>query len=439
MFLPLCCAALAASLTPAPTPLERYARTPDPAFAWSKTDVVDTPGVAVYGFRLTSQVWQGITWTHGAQLFLPKNRPATTTAVLWNQGGNPEPGATLLGTLLADRIGAPVVFLYGVPNQPLFGGKREDALIAETFVRYLDTGDPTLPLLFPMVKAVLAAMTAAQEFGKEKGLDLQKFVVTGASKRGWTSWLAAASGDRRVQAIAPMVIDTLNMPAQMPHQLKSFGKPSEMIQDYTRRGLVPIPKTGRAEELWKMVDPYQYRERLSLPKLILNGANDPYWATDALTLYWDGLPGPKSVLTVPNAGHNLQEKTDDAGHTSRDRVVNALVAFCKAQVDGVPVNEEWPAPKWSTEPASFGLHIDVRPGKGSRHVEFWRATAPTRDFRKAKWERVDAGAPDGNDVKSLNLDRPAGGFAAAFGLVTYRVGGVEFQIGTPVFITEPAQ
>ena len=38
-----------------------------------------------------------------------------------------------------------------------------------------------------------------------------------------------------MKAIAPIVIDTLNMPVQMKNQVGSFGKPSEMIKDYTAR------------------------------------------------------------------------------------------------------------------------------------------------------------------------------------------------------------
>src|SRR5262249_16831414 len=150
------------------------------------------------------------------------------------QGGTPRAAGNILGVELSKKVGAPIAFLYGIPKQPLFGGKSEDALIAETFVRYLETKDGSWPLLFPMVKSLIRAMDALQAFAKEEWkFEVRDFVVTGASKRGWTTWLTAATGDKRVKAIAPLVIDTLNMPAQMENQLKAFGKPSEMIKDYT--------------------------------------------------------------------------------------------------------------------------------------------------------------------------------------------------------------
>jgi hypothetical protein len=84
----------------------------------------------------------------------------------------------------------------------------------------------------------------------------------------------------------------------------------------SERGLVPMPDTADARRLLHMVDPYSYRDRLTLPKLIINGANDPYWTVDSLNLYWNELTGDKWVLYIPNAKHELEEETK----TGLDRV-----------------------------------------------------------------------------------------------------------------------
>jgi len=171
-----------------------------------------------------------------------------------------------------------------------------------------------------MVKSAVKAMDAAQAFAKEKDKPITRFVVTGASKRGWTTWLTGAS-DPRVKAIAPMVIPTLNLDAQNKHQLENFGgKFSEQIQDYTDRGLIGSESKPNAKELLAMVDPYTYRNRLRLPKFQINGTNDPYWTLDSLNLYWDELVGPKWVVYLPNAGHGLDQH--------REYAMGAIGALC---------------------------------------------------------------------------------------------------------------
>jgi PhoPQ-activated pathogenicity-related protein len=367
-----------------PSDLVDYVRKDDKAFTWKSTGKLDVDTGTVHELELTSQKWQNITWTHKVQVFVPKGVKPQKTLVLWNQGGSPSPASGLLGLKIAEKVGAPVAFLYGIPNQPLFDGKREDALIAETFVRYLETKDSSWPLLFPMVKSLIKTMDALQAFAKEEWKhDITHFVVTGASKRGWTSWLTAATGDPRVKAIAPLVIDTLNMPVQMKNQVAAFGKPSEMIRDYTLRNLVPIPDSGEGQKLWKMVDPWVYREAIAVPKMIINGANDPYWPLDALNSYWDDLKGKKHLLYVPNAGHDLRE-ADAKGNKQLlpERALNTLSAFCKCQVFDKPM----PKPQWKSEMDSTGRAvIDMKFGGKPVAVRKWVADSETRDFRQSKW------------------------------------------------------
>src|SRR5207302_1903274 len=196
-----------------------------------------------------------------------------STIFLYNQGGKPSDNSMAFGMELSRRMGVPCAFLYGIPNQPLYDNLKEDALIAETFVRYLKTKDESWPLLFPMVKSLVRAMDAVQAFAKQEWKqEVANFIVAGGSTRGWTTWLTAAS-DPRVKALVPCVIDTLNMIPQMAHQKASYGEYSAMIADYTKRGLVPVPDTPEAKKLWSMVDPWVYRDKLKQPKLLINGTN----------------------------------------------------------------------------------------------------------------------------------------------------------------------
>ena len=113
-------------------------------------------------------------------------------------------------------------------------------------------------------------MDALQAFSKSEKLpSLDEFVITGASKRGWTTWLVGASRDKRVKGIAPMVIDTLNLADQIPNQLRAFGQASEQIADYTRTGMLDALKTPAGQKLIQLEDPYSYRDILTLPKLII--------------------------------------------------------------------------------------------------------------------------------------------------------------------------
>jgi PhoPQ-activated pathogenicity-related protein len=292
-------------------------------------------------------------------------------------------------------------------------------------VRYLKTKDEDWPLLFPMVKSLVKAMDALEAFTKKEwNKPVKEFVISGASKRGWTTWLTGAV-DKRVKAIAPLVIDTLNMQRQMPHQLEALGAYSEMIEDYTNRGLVPMPNTPEARKLWTMVDPYLYRGKLTMPKFIINGNNDPYWAVDALNLYWDGLPGDKWVLYVPNAGHNLQQKGEN-GLPDLSRALDGLAAFVHSQVTGQPM----PRLTWKHDEQNGKLRLTVEGTPSPQAARLWVAHAATQDFRKAKWVEQAVSVKQGK--ASEEVARPSEGYVAFYAELDYVIDKLPYHLSTQI-------
>jgi PhoPQ-activated pathogenicity-related protein len=432
---------------PLPTELKDYVFKKDDTFKWTLKDKTETDAGTVYTIDMISQTWQGIAWDHGLVVVVPKGAKNSKTMMLWNQGGSPSVTNNTLAVEIAKRVGYPCAFLYGVPKQPLYGGMREDTLIAETFCKYLETGDPSWPLLFPMVKSVVKAMDCIQEFAKKEWKhDQEGFIVTGASKRGWTSWLTAASGDKRVKAIAPMVIDTLNFQKQMPHQFQSFGgKYSEQIIDYEKRKLLPLPETNAAKKLWAMVDPWVYRDAITVPKLIINGTNDPYWAQDALNMYWDDLKGDKHVCYVPNAGHDLRAMETPNVPNSREakrvdlfptKAVNALAAFCKYIIEG----KEIPKLEWEFKTDEKTASVVVKANTAPKAAKLWINKSDTADFRKSKWEAKDIASLGSNGKPEPlvgSASKTPSGYTAVMAEVAFDCGGLEHTLCTQIKILGP--
>ena len=234
------------ALAEAPSPsdptaaLKNYVGKKDDSYGWVKRQTQKLGNVEVAELTLTSQTWRDIPWKHQLIIFRPSKAESKQALILisggdWKDelaappteetGKLPQEAQVLAG--LVEKLKTPVAILSHVPQQPIFDGMVEDEIISYTFEQYLKTGDPEWPLLFPMVKSAVKAMDAVQEFtAKEWNIPIESFTVTGASKRGWTTWLTGAA-DPRATAIAPIVIDTLNMGPQMKHQLESWGKYSE--------------------------------------------------------------------------------------------------------------------------------------------------------------------------------------------------------------------
>lgn len=418
-------AALAARAGRSPRghPLLDYVARPDGAYRWRRAGDLALPlGVSVTRVSLVSQEWQGLPWKHALVLLRPPRVDNPTTLLLLVSGDDGNFETIRLMAQAARALSLPTGVLFNIPNQPLLGGKAEDALIAHTLVRCLETGDCTWPLLFPMVKSVVRAMDAAAELSaNEWPAPVERFVITGASKRGWTTWLTGAV-DPRVAGIAPLVYDNLNLPAQMAGQLAAYGAYSEEVHDYTAVGLPQRLATPAGRWLATLIDPYALRDRLHLPKLLVHATNDRYWTLESVGHYFEGLPGDKHLLYIPNAGHALPQ---------RSRVLRAVGAFARARADGRTL----PGLAWEHAEQREALVLCLRPEAEPVCLAVWTAAAPTRDFRDARWQRHALRAS--GDEALYALPRPAAGFTAVIGEVTYRASGEEFSLSTTPRVVGP--
>jgi len=371
------------------SPLDQYVRKEQPTYAWSVTKTETRPGgIKVVRFALTSQTWRGIAWKHRLNLVVPtaakgeRARPKHAVLLITGTGGEEEHLMIVSG--LAARLGVPIAVLHDTPNQPLFRketGRRmkEDALIAYSFVKFVETGEKDWPLLFPMVRSAVSAMNALGEYSGQQRGDwgfgrLERFVTTGASKRGWTTWLSGVV-DERVIGIAPIVYDNLNMQKQLALHHQTWGKPSPSIHDYTDAGLMKLLKTPRGKQLMRMVDPYAFRDRIKVPTMAMIGTNDTYWPLQAINVYRHDLNTHLHAHYVPNAGHS-------AGLS----VVAAVAGFFDHVTKRTPA---LPEVRLSIRPRQKATFSAFGEGKVRiQAVRLWGSHVPNKDFTKSKWTRV---------------------------------------------------
>ncbi|MBM3835130.1 MAG: PhoPQ-activated pathogenicity [Verrucomicrobia bacterium] len=376
--------ALGVSLTSAQSPttaLDRYVAAPDPNYSYKLVNTVQANGCTTYILEMTSQSWlttnevNRTLWKHWMTITKPDG-VSSSTALLFIGGGSNGRAApknadgNMIRTALATK--SVVTELRMVPNQPLiFAGdgqtRSEDALIAYCWDKYLRTGDERWPTRLPMTKSAVRAMDTVTAFCATKDggeMKVDSFVVAGGSKRGWTTWTTAAV-DKRVAAIVPFVIDCLNVEPSFIHHWEAYGFYAPAVGDYEAMGIMDWQGTKEYKNLMKIEEPYEYRDRLTMPKFIINATGDQFFLPDSSQFYFHDLRGVKYLRYVPNGDHSLKD-TD---------ALETLVACYHAVLNKSPL----PRFSWKSEP-SGGLRVETQDKPTA--VKLWQATNPSaRDFR----------------------------------------------------------
>ena len=426
-------AALALAVSPAlanpKNALDAYVAKPDPAFAWKVAGPVSGPGYHGAVLELTSQSWltskqvDHPVWKHWLTVVVP-DKVAHDKAFLFITGGKigdlVPAKATERFAKMAVETNSVVAELDDVPNQPLRFSedpkpRSEDQIIAYQQAKFARDRNPLDLVRLPMVKSGTAAMTAVQQYlASEAGgkLKVDGFVVSGGSKRAWTTWLVGAL-DKRVIAIIPIVINVLDVDATTRHHWEAMGYFSPALKDYVENGLIPamIGKPG-IEAVNVIEDPLNYRDRpsMKMPKYIINAVGDEYFPPDNTRFSYHLLPQVKRLRMIPNSKHS----------TAGTDINESMTAFYDAILNHRPI----PDYSWTVRKSDGA--IVVRSPTRPLEVNLWQGNDPkARDFRvdtigKAFTSTTLKRQADGTWVGKVA--KPAKGWTAYFVELVYPSG-----------------
>ena len=390
--------------------LKNYVDKPDSSYKWTDTGdrLEDGNGWTGYILNFTSQTWLSpefvsrSEWWHQLLVIVPDELRVLDTATLWITGGDNDMGDDFRiedfdEYFMADVAvsqGMTTAVLFQVPNQPIVFSddvlqeeRFEDEIIAFTQWHFLndDESNAEYLLRLPMTKAAVKAMdtinyfltddTAPDEI-QDIGIDPTKFIIGGPSKRGWTTWSTSAVDDRVIGSM-PTVMDELNFIKNLRHHWRSLGGWTFSFEDYWKLNLTHYLDDPKMQDMYDIIDTYEYREKMMMPKLVICAANDEFFLPTDSRYWWFDMPEQHQlnrILMLANSGHDFRDAL-----TSRLPAVNTWIyQVVKGQVENIPRFT------WSITPGSGDIEIfsELSPTK----VELWSAISCSekrRDWRMA--------------------------------------------------------
>ena len=229
-----------------------------------------------------------------------------------------------------------------------------------------------------MAKSIIKAMDATQKILPE----IESFVLSGASKRGWAVWLAAIE-DERVSAIIPIVIDALNTQANIKHICDSYkGICPISLRDYKAEGITERITSDGFTDLMTIEEPLNYLnsgkdkyiQRFSIPKYMIYASGDDFFVPDSSKFYFQQLPGNNYIRYLPHAMHYLAGNPISDALGNMDEVSDAVNSYLYFTLN----KTELPKVTWSFYDNNINIKSSTRPTA----VKLWTANnEEAHDFR----------------------------------------------------------
>nr|XP_028571212.1 autocrine proliferation repressor protein A-like isoform X1 [Podarcis muralis] len=447
------------------TALDDYVKQYDPHYNYTVTKKEDRPGVTVYTVNMTSLKWQNDSevdrsiWWHTVTIAVSKNQRIKDSCLLLIGNGRNDIALDIPdltpddGINAATSTGSCAALVQQIPNQPITYHKypiercknslENDELFCSWWKFMNDeTAGPDVLILFPMVKVTLASRrplpltsleatfwaavramdTVTDLLLKESGgmMNITKFSLIGASKRGWTAWLAAAV-DGRVVSFTPLVFDLLNIIKNLHHQYRAYCGWSYTMEPEYELNITRQIDTTRFENLNSYVDPYAYNERyLNKFVYIIIATGDEILLPDYSRNFFSQLAAKKYFRAIPNTFHAISLRP-----LIRLSILDTSIAFYLATIQ----NLSMPQVSWNlTETETKGviyLYTDQVPsaikcffadtGNSQRRDFRWSTSAGLRiiPWFPCAAEKVE------NGVYMAEMSKPLLGWRGFFIEVTF--------------------
>lgn len=425
------------------SPLEAYVNAKDEAFEYKLVSEIKELGYTFYVIRMVSQKWlttaevKDPIWWHWLTIIVPDGAESNKGILFINGGSHTtrqpqKPKDMLLQVAMGSQ--SVVIGLHNIPNQPTifqnddYGPRGEDELIAYGWRQFLEKGakteDAEWLARFPMTKAAVRAMDVVSAFTADStAVKIDEFVVAGGSKRGWTTWTTAIVDDR-VVAIVPIVIDMLNLIPSFNHHWRAYGRWADAVGDYQSEGIMEWQNSQEYQRLAELTEPYNFRQKLTLPKLLLNATGDQFFLPDSWQFYWNDLLGEKHLRYVPNSEHSMRD-TD---------AIESLVAFYQM----ILADKQRPDFDWEVLNGTINIQTDKEFQPTA--VTLWQAHNPkSRNFQVDEigraYEATDIPiATDG--LYQIQVKQPAEGWSAFFVELTFAgITEIPLKLTTGVVVT----
>ncbi len=372
----------------------------------NKTIELPNGSVRMIIAEFKSVEWGGSTWTH-TMIYLEPQPPRSNLALLTAGGFGPNPNATFRYIVrFSLASGVPVAIITKVPNTP--PGMDESLLLALSNVRALKTGDLRLSLLYPMAQAYIKAASLVEKLAPHPP---SGFVISGGSKRGWTTWIVARH-DPRVVALIPRSFNVADIALVKEAQLDAYGElrgGSKFFRSAAGEGnLTSLPGYHGFLQEYNPVS--WINEVKDKPILVIMGTNDELFPPGLEATYIHLHPNIH-VAYLPNASHTGVHGLEETWAT--------IFSFIKH------IEEERPWPEVGIDVERIGNVLAVNASaQGAPDSLMLVYAEPSRvgeryaDYTGSVWRSINLGLENPSYI--LDLRGPLGVYI----LAVYRDGGL---------------